>query len=100
MKDKFLIVSRNIARWKIDTKFENWLSYRADYSELWKIIYVLYYRIFDRKYYNCGLKFINKQLDIFKLQWDGLDKKVVIRDMVYCLHRFGADFQDYWNYNF
>ena len=36
------------AIWKLDTPFENWLSYRADKSEFLKKLYVLYYKIFDR----------------------------------------------------
>ena len=100
MKDRYLIIHKGIARWKLNNPFENWLSYKADKSEFWKCIYVLYYQIFDNKYYQGGMKFIDKQLDVFQEHWEGLSRKYVIRDMIYSLHRFGADFQDYWNYDF
>lgn len=100
MRDRYLIIHKGIARWKLNNPFENWLSYKADKSEFWKCIYVLYYQIFDYKYYNVGLHFINKQLEIHKAKWKGVSRSYVIRDMVYSLHRFGADFQDYWSYDF
>ena len=100
MKDRYLIIHKGIARWKLNNLFENWLSYKADYSELWKRIYVLYYKIFDYKYYKGGLKYINNQLEIHKEKWEGIPRNFVIRDMVYSLHRFGADFQDYWSFEF
>lgn len=99
-KDKYLIIYKGIARWKLNNPIENWLSYRADKSELWKYIYVLYYQLFDRKYYQAGLKLIENQLKVYEKEWKGISRNYVIRDMVYSLHRFGADFQDYWNYNF
>ncbi len=40
----------NTAVWKLDTPFENWLSYKADKSEFFKRLYVLYYVIFDNEY--------------------------------------------------
>lgn len=100
MKDKYYIIHKGIARWKLNNSFENWLSYKADKSEFWKFVYVSYYKWFDRKYYKVGLKYLNLYLDLFKKQWEGLNRDYIIRDMIYSLHRFGADFQDYWNYNF
>lgn len=101
MKDRYLIIHKEIARWKLNHVFENWLSYKADYSEFWKRIYVLYYQIFDYKYYKGGLKFINNQLDIHKKKWEGIaSRNFVIRDMIYSLHRFGADYLDYWSFDF
>ena len=32
-KDKYYGASSRIAKWKIDTSTENWLSYKADNSE-------------------------------------------------------------------
>lgn len=99
-KDKYLIIHKGIARWKLNNPIENWLSYKADQSEFWKRIYVEYYKIFDYKYYKGGIKFINTQLDIHKDKWKGIPRNYIIRDMVYSLHRFGADFQDYWSFEF
>lgn len=48
--DKYFGLSPRIARWKIDTPFENWLSKEADKSEFWKRMYVAYYKIFDNEY--------------------------------------------------
>lgn len=100
MKDRYLIIHKGIARWKLNNPFENWLSYKADKSELWKCLYVSYYKLFDTKYYKGGLKYINRQLELFENEWEGVKRSYVVRDMVYSLHRFGADFQDYWNYGF
>lgn len=93
-------MSPRIARWKIDTPVENWLSFKADKSEFWKRLYVLYYRIFDSKYYKGGLKFIDRYMANFQDYWKPEEKPSVVRDMIYCLHRFGVDFQDYWSYDF
>ena len=99
-RDKYMVMHKGIARWKLDNPFENWLSYRADKSEYWKRLYVWYYWLFDHKYYMGGVKLINKQLGVFQKEWAGIKRSLVVRDMVYSLHRFGADFQDYWNYGF
>lgn len=99
-RDKYLVMHKGIARWKLDNPLENWLSYKADKSEWWKRIYVWFYWLFDHKYYVGGIKMINKQLEIFKAEWHGIKRSYVVRDMIYSLHRFGADFQDYWNYGF
>lgn len=50
-RDKYLVMHKGIARWKLNNSFENWLSYKADNSEWWKRLYVWYYRLFDRRYY-------------------------------------------------
>ena len=50
-RDKYYGLSPRIAVWKIDNIIENWLSYKADHSEIWTWIYVSYYRYADRKYY-------------------------------------------------
>lgn len=97
--DKYFGLSPRIARWKIDTPVENWLSRKADTSEFWKKLYVDYYRIFDKAYYNGGLKFIEQYLQWFGAELEGLSRDEVARDMIYCLHRFGLSFQDYWIYS-
>lgn len=99
MKDKYFGISPRIARWKLNTPFENWLGYKADYSELWKKLYVLYYRIFDSKYYKAGIPFIKEAIKSRKEEWKNYDENYIIRDMIYCLHRFGLSFQDYCVYN-
>ena len=92
------------AVWKLDTPFENWLAKKADNSEFFKSLYVLYYKIFDRKYYNKGLEMIDKAIKDFKHNNDDvaqrLDEKVLRKDMIYTLHRFGADFQEYLVFEF
>ena len=54
------------AVWKIDTPFENWLGKKADKSDFFKNLYVLYYKIFDSEYYNKGLKMIDDTINDFK----------------------------------
>ena len=40
MRDKYYIIHKGIARWKLNNSFENWLGYKADKSEFWKSVYV------------------------------------------------------------
>ncbi len=98
--DKYFGLSSRIFRWRINTPFENWLGRKADNSEFWKRLYVLYYKIFDHKYYVGGLAYINKQIELFKPSCNKSEYDKILRDMVYCLHRFGFSFQDYWIYGF
>ena len=98
--DRYFGLSPRIAKWKFDTPFENWLSYKADNSELCKRIYVLYYRILDGAYYKEGVKRIRSIIDIHRNQWGDFNDAKVTRDMIYCLHRFGISFQDYCIYGF
>ena len=108
MKEKYYRVAKSITRWKLDNWFENWLGYKADKSEFWKRLYVLYYRIFDSTYYKNGLPYIHKEIEkqtpnLFKFGlWDGkvLSKKWLERDIIYSLHRFGVNFTEYFVYKF
>lgn len=100
-KDKYFGLSTRIARWKIDNRFENWLSCKADVSEFWKSLYVYFYYLFDHKYYKGGFPLIDTWLCKYKPAWEGrYSKNSLIRDMIYCLHRYGISFQDYWIYEF
>lgn len=99
MKDKYFGISPRIARWKLDTPFENWLSFKADKSEFWKKMYVLYYRFFDKEYYNGGLKIIKNIIANNKDQFSNHDEQYIINDMIYCLHRFGLSFENYRAFN-
>ena len=99
-KEKYFGMSPRIARWKINSTLETWLGERADYSEFWKKVYILYYRLFDSRYYKGGIEMINKAIEVHKEDFVGLDKNYIVRDMLYCLHRFGFSFQDYCIYGF
>jgi hypothetical protein len=92
------------AIWKLDTPFENWLGYRADSSEFFKFFYVLYYKIFDSVYYNKGLPMIDRVIEDFKENSNNkkifLSNKWLRRDIVYSLHRFGAEFHEYFVFEF
>lgn len=98
--DRYFGISSKIARWKRHTYLEKALCFLADKCELGKRLYVFYYKVFDREYYIRGEKFINAQLETYKDQWTGLKYSQVSRDMIYCLHRMGISFQDYWIYGF
>lgn len=100
-KERYFGLSPRIARWKINNWFENWLSYRADNSTIWRRLYVLFYYIFDHRYYKGGMPFIYRWLDMYKTMWVGkFNQNDLVRDMIYCLHRYGISFQDYWIYEF
>ena len=90
-----------IAPWKIDNSIERYLSRKADCSDHWKRIYVAFYRLFDKEYYNKGLKFIDDTLRLFiKKELSQTQKKEYTIDMVYSLHRFGCAFDEYFLYHF
>ena len=96
--DRYYGISPFIAKWKSDTRLENWLSLKADVSDFWKSVYVLYYQIIDNKYYKGGLNYIEKA--VRPLYGLGDVDKATYKDMVYCLHRFGISFEDYCLYGF
>ncbi|MBD5175837.1 MAG: hypothetical protein HDT05_00235 [Bacteroidales bacterium] len=99
-KEKYFGISPRIARWKIDSEDENWLAFKADNSPFFKKCYEQYYKEFDSDYYIKGLEFIERYLNDHKDDLISLDKEWVKTDMIYCLHRFGISFQDYWIYGF
>lgn len=104
MKERYYVVAKSITRWKLDDWFENWLGYKADKSEFWKKLYVLYYKWFDNAYYKNGLPFIRKEIEkqtpnlsgILVDKGHGMTKKWLERDMIYSLHRFGINFTEYF----
>ena len=89
-----------IAGWKIDHPIERFLSKRADRSKLGKHLYVNFYKHFDREYYNKGLKFIDRNIQIFVGDVTAAQRKQYIYDMVYSLHRFGCMFDEYFLYDY
>lgn len=97
-QDKYFGISSRIARWKIDTPIERWIGKKADNSNIWKRIYVYYYSIFDKKYYDKGIPLIYSLIETHKQEFLNYSISYVIRDMVYSLHRFGLSFQDYCVY--
>ena len=105
MKERYFNVSKKIYQWKFDTPFENWLAYKADKSEFWKKLYLLYYRIKDAKYYRAGYEMANKVIDkyvpysILKIESEA-QRKALLYDMIYSLHRFGASFEEYFIFEF
>ncbi len=104
MKEKYYVVAKTITRWKLNNPIENWLGQKADTSECWKKIYVLYYKLFDYQYYSKGLKYIEeeiaKQRPNLQKTVNGipLSDKFLRRDMIYSLHRFGINFFEYFVY--
>ena len=77
-KDRYFGMSPRIARWKLDTPFENWLGYKADKSEFWKKLYVIYYKIFDRKYYKGGLPFIKEEIELRRGEWGEFNESYIV----------------------
>ena len=104
MKEKYYVVAKTITKWKLDNPFENWLGYKADRSEFWKRLYVLYYKLFDRTYYKNGLPYIRKEIEkqypnLSNICIGGgiaLNAKWLERDMIYSLHRYGINFMEYF----
>lgn len=103
MQDKYYRVANSITNWKLNNWFENWLSYQADSSEFWKRVYVLYYRIFDHKYYVRGLGLIENEIQKQVpniIRCGGVDVNYLRRDMIYSLHRYGINYFEYFVYKF
>lgn len=99
-KEQYFALSPRIARWKLDTPFENWLSFKADNSRFWKRIYIYYYNIFDHRYFAKGAEMAKRVITNHTSGNNITDINAVVRDMIYCLHRFGFSFQDYCIYDF
>lgn len=93
--EKYYGISPRIAKWKIDTPFENWLSRKADKSDIWKKAYIYYYNLFDRKYYKKGVEMIKNIISQNPKKFAEYSQTYIVCDMLYCLHRFGISFQDY-----
>ena len=89
-----------IAGWKIDSPIERALSKAADKGGFWRYLYVNYYKLFDREYYQKGLKFIDKNIRTFVGPVSEEQRQEYVYDMVYSLHRFGCMFDEYFMYNF
>lgn len=89
-----------IAPWKIDSPIERFLERWADKSELGKSLYVSFYKVFDREYYEKGLKFIDRNIATFVGHVTPKQRKAFICDMVYSLHRFGCAFDEYFLFNY
>lgn len=99
-QEKYFGFSPRIARWKLNTYLENRLSIKADKSDLWKRIYLSYYYLFDHKYFSRGVKMAKNAILNHVSGKDVKDLSAIVRDMIYCLHRFGFSFQDYCIYDF
>jgi len=95
-----LFERNQIAKWKIISPIESLLGKLADKSEIFKRLYVKYYQIFDSKYYRGGLKIIEKEISKFRPGLNGSEKKKLVVDMVYSLHRFGAMYTEYFLFNY
>lgn len=101
--EPFYRVAKSITTWKNNTKFENFLAIKADKSETWKKLYVLYYKIQNPSYYKKGLELIKKEIqkqrpNIYSLRF--LSDKFLVKDIIYSLHRFGTAPQDYFGFKF
>lgn len=105
MKEKYYVVAKTISRWKIDSRIENFLGYMADRTEFWKRMYILYYKIFDRQYYQGGIKRINEEIKRQRIGYEvfvngGGDNCHLQRDLMYSLHRYGVSFEEYFIFKF
>ena len=92
------IASGQIARWKIESEEELNLAAQADDNAIAKKIYCAFYRNTDPVYYDKGLqmaKAVIRNHEGWKL---GIPEGLMIEDMIYCLHRFGFTFNEYFWY--
>lgn len=89
-----------IARWKLDNRFENILGKLGDRYALWKKAYVGYYRLLDREYYRRGMNIVEREIKRFVGNASKKEYNLLAIDMVYSLHRFGASFEEYFLFGF
>lgn len=94
----------SVARWRIENPLEHFLADLADDSDTLKCVYVLFYKIFDRKYYIKGKSIVDK---IYKNRKEelckffgkgGVKQSKIITDMLYCMHRFGISYDEYFDF--
>jgi hypothetical protein len=94
-KEKYFGCSKRITQWRDFNWLESLLARWADNSEYLKCLYVAYYKVTNRKYYKKGLEMIDKLISEHpELQL--IPKSFLVRDMIYCLHRFGFGFDEYY----
>ena len=85
-----------IAEWKIESDEECQLAQKADISFLERKEYCDFYRKKDREYYDKGVlmaKDVINRHEGYKL---GIAEEDLIVDMIYCLHRFGFTYDEYF----
>lgn len=99
-REKYFGLSPRIARWKIDTPFENWLGAKAESSIFWRKVYLLFYNIFDHQYYKCGKEMARNAIANHISGQNITNIDSVVDDMIFCLHKYGYSFQDYCIYEF
>lgn len=105
MKEKYFVVANSISKWKVDNVVENCLAHFADDSAFWKHIYVLFYKFVSPKYYMKGVELAKAEIC---RQWESIDDEVkehfnvnaLVLDMIYCLHRFGTSFEEYFVFKY
>ena len=90
----------NIARWKTSSRFESLLAKMADKSSLAKRLYVIYYKIIDREYHKVGEKMAEKCIATHAPNKNRIEKKEILIDAIYSLHRFGCAFNEYFLFDF
>ena len=89
-----------LAGWKLDSPVERFLAKAADKSAFAKYLYVNFYRVFDKEYYQKGLPVIEKTVRTFAGDVTPTQLRDYTYDMVYSLHRFGCSFNEYFYYNY
>lgn len=100
-QDRYFGVSPRVARWHISSPVEHWLGRKADTCELFKRLYLAYYRLHAPAYHRRG-----QEMAAAVVQQRGAapagsaEERRLVRDMVYSLHRFGVLYTDYWIYDF
>lgn len=95
MNTNLKAVGKQIARWKIESKEELELAYNADMSISERKKYCDFYRENDQQYYDKGVE-MAKAVIRNHGGVDGLTEEYLIEDMIYCLHRFGFSYDEYF----
>ena len=97
--DKYFGISPRITRWKEPSDFEKELADSAESNLESRRLYTEYYKHLNPEYYNSGYQIA---FDMYKARAKDMQETNfddVYTDMVYCLHRYGLSFQDYFIYD-
>lgn len=96
LSEKYFGLSERITSWKEISDFESALAEKAAHDADYRKLYANYYESLNPEYYLKGKVMAHKLFNQVKPKLNGIDFETIYTDMVYCLHKFGFSFEDYY----
>lgn len=97
--DKYFGLSKRIAKWKEPSEFESKLASCAESDPNIKSLYADYYKSLNPEYYQKGYDIAHKMYLSHIDEYRDISFDELYIDLVYCLHRYGFSFDDYFIFN-